>query len=187
MQRLSSDSDLIPHQFLRRPRWKEVRQWAMNSKLWCWVWIGCSCLVATAQTPLEQPAAKLSLAQTATERPVGQRPNILVCMADDASWPYLGAYGCSWVETPNFDRVARDGLLFDNAYTPNAKCAPSRACVLTDRNSWQLKEAANHWATFPLEFKTYAEALQDFGYSAGVTGKGWAIPFAASSSKAGYS
>lgn len=103
-----------------------------------------------------------------------ERPNILVCMADDASWPYCGAYGCSWVETPNFDRVAREGLLFNNAFTPNAKCAPSRACVLTGRNSWQLKEAANHWCTFPLEFKTYPEALQELGYFVGETGKDWA-------------
>ena len=76
---------------------------------------------------------------------VGRRPNILFAIADDASFPHMGAYGCTWVKTPAFDRVAREGLLFNNAYTPNAKCAPSRACVLTGRNSWQLREAANHW------------------------------------------
>lgn len=175
MQRLSMDTQPIPHQFLRHPRWKEIRRWTTNPKLWCWVWIGWCCLAATAQTPLQQPNAETPRSQaSAVDQQASRRPNILVCMADDASWPYFGAYGCTWVETPNFDRVARDGLLFNNAYTPNAKCAPSRACLLTGRNSWQLKEAANHWANFPLEFKTYAEALQDFGYSVGVTGKGWA-------------
>ena len=101
-------------------------------------------------------------------------PNILFCIADDASFPHMGAYGTSWVKTPGFDRVAREGLLFNRAYTPNAKCAPSRACILTGRNSWQLKEAANHWCHFPKEFKTYAEGLTDGGYFVGKTGKGWA-------------
>lgn len=102
------------------------------------------------------------------------RPNILFCIADDASFPHMGAYGCSWVKTPGFDRVAREGLLFTNAYTPNAKCAPSRACILTGRNSWQLKAAGNHMAFFPPEFKTYVEALADAGYAVGKTAKGWA-------------
>ncbi len=110
----------------------------------------------------------------AQENSPSQRPNILFCIADDASWPYCGAYGCEWVETPAFDRVAREGLLFTNAYTPNAKCAPSRACILTGRNSWQLKEAGNHWCYFPAEFKTYCEALSEHGYFVGETGKDWA-------------
>ena len=79
-------------------------------------------------------------------------PNILFAIADD--WgPHASAYGTPWVKTPNFDRVAKEGLLFNHAYTPNAKCAPSRACILTGRNSWQLKEAANHICYFPPEFK----------------------------------
>lgn len=103
-----------------------------------------------------------------------ERPNILVCIADDASYPYMGAYGCDWVKTPGFDRVAREGLLFTRAYTPNAKCAPSRACILTGRNSWQLKAACNHIPYFPTEFKTYAEALSEHGYFVGKVAKGWA-------------
>ena len=101
------------------------------------------------------------------------RPNILFCIADDASYPHMGAYGCSWVKTPGFDRVAREGVLFTHAYTPNAKCAPSRSCILTGRNSWQLEAAANHWCYFPAKFKTYAEALAEHGYFVGFTGKGW--------------
>jgi N-sulfoglucosamine sulfohydrolase len=97
-------------------------------------------------------------------------PNILICIADDAG--HMGKeYG--WLETPAFDRVAAKGIRFTNAYTPNAKCAPSRASLLTARNSWQLKEAANHFNNFPPEFKTYPEALKDFGYFTGHTGKGW--------------
>ena len=103
-----------------------------------------------------------------------QRPNILFCIADDASYPHMRAYGTEWVKTPAFDRVAREGVLFTNAYTPNAKCAPSRASILTGRNSWQLKEAANHMPFFPPEFKTYAETLAEAGYFVGKTAKGWA-------------
>jgi len=98
-------------------------------------------------------------------------PNILICIADDAG--HMGQQ-CSWINTPAFDRVATGGISFSNAYTPNAKCAPSRACLLTGRNSWQLKEGALHWNNFPAEFKTYPEALKDFGYFTGYTGKPWA-------------
>jgi hypothetical protein len=100
------------------------------------------------------------------------RPNILFAIADD--WGvHAGAYGTRWVKTPHFDRVAREGILFRNAYTPNAKCAPSRACILTGRNSWQLKEAANHICYFPMEFKGWGEALAEHGWFVGHTTKGW--------------
>ena len=105
--------------------------------------------------------------------PGNQRPNILFAIADDASFPHMGAYGTDWVKTPAFDRVAREGILFMNCYTPNAKCAPSRSCILTGRNSWQLEEAANHWPFFPQKFKTYAESLSENGYYVGYTAKGW--------------
>ena len=101
-------------------------------------------------------------------------PNILFAIADDASYPHMGAYGCDWVKTPAFDNVANEGILFNNCYTPNAKCSPSRACILTGRNSWQLEEATNHVPFFPAKFKTYAEALTENGYHVGYTAKGWA-------------
>ncbi len=100
-------------------------------------------------------------------------PNILFAIADD--WGlHAGAYGTTWVKTPAFDRVADDGLLFNRAYTPNAKCAPSRASLLTGRNSWQLKAAANHVCYFPPEFKGWGEALAENGWFVGHTQKGWA-------------
>jgi N-sulfoglucosamine sulfohydrolase len=102
------------------------------------------------------------------------KPNILFALADDWSYGHAGAYGCNWVKTPALDRVAREGILFTHAYTPNGKCAPSRASLLTGRNPWQLKAAANHWCYFPAEFKTFPEALGEQGYFTGMTGKGWA-------------
>lgn len=118
--------------------------------------------------------SSLCFAASICSSEAAERPNILFCISDDQSWMHTGAYGCRWVKTPAFDRVAKDGLLFANAYTPNAKCAPSRACLLTGRNTWQLEAACNHWCYFPSEFKTYAEALSDNGYFVGCTGKGWA-------------
>jgi len=102
-----------------------------------------------------------------------KRPNILFVIADDWSYGHASAYGAKWVNTPGFDRVAREGLLFHNAFTPNAKCAPSRSILITGRYSWQLEEGANHIAYFPAKFKSVVEVLGDHGYATGMTGKGW--------------
>ena len=126
------------------------------------IFFTCSILIATLSSCLKP--------ELISDPP----PNILFAIADDASFPHMGAYGTTWINSPSFDRVAREGLLFMNAYTPNAKCAPSRACILTGRNSWALKEAANHWAFFPPEFKTFPEVLAENGYHVGYTLKGWA-------------
>lgn len=101
-------------------------------------------------------------------------PNILIAIGDDISFPHMGAYGTNWVKTPGFDRVAKHGILFNNAYTPNAKSSPSRACFLTGRNSWQLEEAGNHIPYFPPRFKTFMESFDNHGYYTGYTAKGWA-------------
>jgi arylsulfatase A-like enzyme len=102
-----------------------------------------------------------------------ERPNILFAIADDWGFGHASAYGAKWVNTPAFDRVAREGILFTRAYTPNAKCAPSRAIILTGRYSWQLESAANHQNVFPAKFGSYVEVLAANGYTTGYTGKGW--------------
>ena len=102
-----------------------------------------------------------------------QRPNILFAIADDWGFGHASAYGAKWVNTPAFDRVAKEGILFSRAYTPNAKCAPSRAIILTGRYSWQLESAANHQNVFPSKFGSYVEVLAANGYTTGYTGKGW--------------
>ena len=106
-----------------------------------------------------------------------QRPNILFAIADD--WgAHAGAYGTPWVKTPAFDRIAKEGLLFTKAYTPVAKCAPSRAIVLTGRHAWQNEEAGNHMAFFPAKLKSWPEVLTEKGWHMGITGKGWGPGFA---------
>jgi len=101
-----------------------------------------------------------------------ERPNILFAIADD--WgAHAGVYGTPWVKTPAFDRIAKEGVLFTKAYTPVAKCAPSRAIVLTGRHAWQNEEAGNHMAFFPAKLKSWPEVLTEKGWHMGITGKGW--------------
>ncbi len=106
-------------------------------------------------------------AQSSSNKNTNKKPNILFCIADDASRAHMRAYGLTdWVNTPGFDQVAKEGLLFMNAYTPNAKCSPSRACILTGRNPWQLEAAGNHNSIFPAKFTTLIEALSKNGRKA---------------------
>jgi arylsulfatase A-like enzyme len=111
-------------------------------------------------------------ADGAPQSQAADRPHLLFVIFDD--WGlHAGAYGTKWIKTPGFDRVAREGLLFRNAYTPVAKCSPSRAILLTGRHAWQLEAAANHWPAFPAEYKVWPEVLVEQGWHVGFTGKGW--------------
>jgi N-sulfoglucosamine sulfohydrolase len=102
-----------------------------------------------------------------------RRPNILFIIADDWSWGHAGAYGCKWIKTPAFDRVAREGALFNNTFTNNPKCSPCRASILTGRNTWQLEEAMCHFGLFRARWPVYPDLLERAGYHVGHTGKGW--------------
>jgi len=123
---------------------------------------------------LLSPAILISCNGTGKTDLNSPKPNILIAIGDDISYPDMSAYGSAIVKSPGFDRVAREGILFNNAYTPNAKSAPSRACFLTGRNSWQLEEAGNHVPFFPQKFTTFMEVLGQNGYHVGYTAKGWA-------------
>lgn len=129
--------------------------------------------ITGAAIMVAMPAVLLGRTAAGAAEPKAARPNILFAIADDWS-VHAGAYGTPWVKTPSFDRLAREGLLFTNAYTPMAKCAPSRACVLTGRHLWQNEEAGNHLAYFPAKLKSWPEVLMERGWHVGITGKGWA-------------
>ncbi|HKE03756.1 MAG TPA: sulfatase [Blastocatellia bacterium] len=101
------------------------------------------------------------------------RPNILVIMADDWSYPHAGVYGDKVVKTPNFDRVAREGALFTNVYCAAASCTPSRASILTGRPVHQLEEGGNLHGFLPAKFDVYPDLLEQSGYVVGHTRKGW--------------
>ncbi len=112
-------------------------------------------------------------AAPAARSATADRPNVLFIIFDDWGWRDAGAYGSTWVKTPNFDRIAREGVLFKNAFTSNPKCSPCRATILTGRNSWQLREAVSHNGYFPANFEVFPDLLERAGYVVGLTGKGW--------------
>lgn len=103
-----------------------------------------------------------------------KRPNILFVIADDQSFPYASIYGATGVRTPAFDEVARDGILFYNAFAAAPQCSPSRAAILTGKNIWQLEEAGTHASSFPKKFPVFTDLLEQAGYKTGYTGKPWA-------------
>ncbi len=100
-------------------------------------------------------------------------PNILFCIADDWGYPHASAYGEPVVQTPTFDRLAREGVLFQHAYVSSPSCTPSRGALLTGQWHWRLEGAANLHSVFPDKFTTYPELLAAAGYETGVTGKNW--------------
>lgn len=105
-------------------------------------------------------------------KPPPQRPNIVFCMADDWSWPHAGILGDPVVKTPHFDRVAREGVLFENAFVSTPSCTPSRLSILTGQHHWRLKEGDSLGGSLREEFDVYTEMLQDAGYRIGRFGKG---------------
>jgi len=102
------------------------------------------------------------------------RPNILFAISDDQTWQYLANSECNYLHTPNFHRVANQGVLFRNAFCAAPQCSPSRAAILTGKNIWQLEEAGTHGSLFPKKFSVYTKLLEESGYFVGYTGKGWA-------------
>lgn len=102
-----------------------------------------------------------------------ERPNVLVAISDDQSYPHASAYGQPVIQTPAFDQVARRGILFHNAFTPCPGCSPMRAAFLTGRHIWQNAEAGTHASSFPKELKCFTGQLAESGYTVGYTGKPW--------------
>ncbi|MCG3196853.1 MAG: hypothetical protein GHCLOJNM_01333 [bacterium] len=100
-------------------------------------------------------------------------PNILFAIADDWSWPYASIAGQKAIQTPAFDRVAREGCLFTNAFVSAPQCSPNRASLLTGRYIWQLEEAGTHGSIFPAKFTVFPDLLESTGYHVGYTGKAW--------------
>ncbi len=101
------------------------------------------------------------------------RPNILFCIADDWGWPHAGAFGDPVVQTPTFDRLADEGVLFDFAYVMSPSCTPSRNSILTGQHFWRLEEGANLWSTLDVKFPVYPLLLENAGYFTGYWRKCW--------------
>jgi arylsulfatase A-like enzyme len=97
-----------------------------------------------------------------------KRPNILFCIADDWGAPHASIYGNDEVvQTPAFDRIAREGALFHNAYVSSPSCTPCRNSIMTGQWHWRLKGGANLYGTLPQEVETYSRLLKKSGYHTG--------------------
>lgn len=130
--------------------------------------------------------AFIATACQAMAETVGRKPNVVVFLVDDLGWSDTACYGAENYETPNVDRLARQGMRFTNAYAAAAVCSPPRASImsgkyparlhLTDFISGHVKPYAKlkvpHWTAYlPLEEVTLAEAMKEGGYETFFAGK----------------
>ena len=98
------------------------------------------------------------------------RPNIIFMMADDHASKSISAYGAGINHTPNLDRIAKEGMLFNHCYVTNSICTPSRAAILTGtHNHVNLVMTLN--SEINERLPNVAKALQAGGYQTAMVGK----------------
>lgn len=128
------------------------------------------------------PGSASATAQTSTPRPL-KKPNILWITGEGVPISALSCYGSKLIQTPNIDRIAREGIRFENAFTTNALCAPSRAMLLTGTYDHINGMTANPDALgtgyqlprFDPAQETYPKILKRHDYQTGLVGK-WHLP-----------
>lgn len=99
-----------------------------------------------------------------------ERPNILFIMADDHASHAMSCYGSRINQTPNIDRIAAEGVRFDNCFCTNSICAPSRAVILTGKYS-HLNGILDNRLEFDGSQQTFPKLLQAAGYETAMIGK----------------
>ena len=97
-------------------------------------------------------------------------PNVLFIFADDHAYQAISAYGSNRNQTPNIDRLAKEGIIFNRAFVTNSICAPSRAVILTGKHS-HLNGQLTNGQTFDGSQQTFPKILQEIGYQTAVIGK----------------
>ena len=119
--------------------------------------------------------AAFSLQHGEAQKQIAQRPNILHIMSDQQQWATVA--GRSPCRTPNLNRLASEGLLFERSYTPSAVCCPARAMILSGAYHWhngvfnQIHSAPSvHRDMYP-EVVLYSQQLRAAGYRLGYVGK----------------
>ena len=98
------------------------------------------------------------------------RPNFVFFITDDISADDLGAYGSTVAKTPNLDRIAADGLVFDKAYLTTSSCSPSRCSIITGRYPHNTGAPELH-LPLPEDQVTFVQKLKDAGYYTVISGK----------------
>ncbi|UZR96994.1 sulfatase family protein [Chondrinema litorale] len=98
------------------------------------------------------------------------RPNIIFMMADDHAYQAISAYSDKLIQTPNIDRIAKEGMLFTNASVTNSICAPSRATILTGKHT-HIHGKIDNLFPFDTTQVTFPQLLQKAGYQTAMFGK----------------
>lgn len=101
-----------------------------------------------------------------------KQPNILIAITDDQSFAHTSFAGARFVNTPGFDRVARNGRYFSNCYASSPGSAPSRGSLVTGRHHWQNEQSGQHASSWMNKYVPFVDVLTDNGYHSGFTGKG---------------
>ena len=104
-----------------------------------------------------------------------RQPNIIFYLADDQDVYDYGCYGNEKVKTPAVDRLAKEGILFTNAFTAQAICAPSRSQIFTGKYPLKNGCFANHTATKP-NIKSVTSRMKKLGYEVVLAGKSHVKP-----------
>jgi len=101
-----------------------------------------------------------------------KRPNVLFIFTDDHASHAISAYGSKINQTPNLDRIAKEGMLFENCFCTNSICGPSRAVILTGKHSHLNGFPDNKGSTvFDGTQQTFPKLLQAAGYQTAMLGK----------------
>lgn len=100
-----------------------------------------------------------------------KRPNILWLCTDQQRWDTIHALGNSFIDTPNLDRLCRQGVAFTNTYCQNPICTPSRASFLTGRYPSSINANINGACNLPEHCTLITKRLADAGYYCGLVGK----------------
>lgn len=98
------------------------------------------------------------------------RPNIVFVFSDDHAVQAIGAYGSRINQTPNIDRLAREGGIFTNSFCANSICGPSRACILTGKHS-HLNGFLRNGNRFDGHQTTFPPLMREAGYQTAMIGK----------------
>lgn len=101
-----------------------------------------------------------------------KRPNILFAISDDQSFAHTSFAGCTFVNTPAFDRIAEEGIYFSNCIAGSPGCAPSRSSIVTGRYHWQNEQSGQHASSWMKKYVPFIDLLDKNGYITGRTGKG---------------
>ena len=111
-------------------------------------------------------------ALTGCTEPVTEKPlNIVYIMTDDHTPQMMSCYDKRYMDTPNLDRIANDGVRFTNSFVANSLSGPSRACMLTGKHSCENKFYDNSTCVFDSSQQTFPKLLQKAGYQTALIGK----------------